>query len=144
MAGAMEMARLLLAGVLAGVFLCSAMVEHAERTLGAAEWIAYKQAKERLFGPVMPAFFGLTLVAAVLVALFFQPMPASWGVVALLVAALLVTVIVHLPLNRVFQGWTVASHPADWDDARRRWRNWNWLRCILAVGAFALTVLAAR
>ncbi|MCW4116393.1 DUF1772 domain-containing protein [Aurantimonas sp. MSK8Z-1] len=129
-----------LEGVLAGVFLCSAMVEQAERALPAPEWIAYKQAKERLFGPVMPAFFGVTLVVAIIAGLVPHVRMGQGASVLLLAIALAITVLVHLPLNREFQTWSASSFPAQWSEGRSRWRNWNWLRCVCAVGAFAVSL----
>lgn len=133
---------LLLEGVLSGVFLCSALVEHAERTLDAPAWIAYKQAKERVFGPVMPVFFGVTLASSILGAALPPLRVGPIAVVLLLAAALAITVSVHLPLNKVFQSWSSMSFSPQWKDDRRRWRDWNWARCALALGAFgvALTV----
>jgi uncharacterized membrane protein len=128
-----------LQGVLAGVFLGSALVEQAMAVLEAREWVAYKQAKERLFGPVMPAFFGVTLLAGV-ATLVLAPGTTAGVAVGLLVAALVVTVVVHLPLNRVFQSWSPDAAPAGWNGLRARWRSWNWVRCAMAMAAFAVVV----
>lgn len=87
-------------GLIAGTFFCSALVEHAERNLHAAEWIAYKQAKETVFGALMPLLFGITIFLAVSNAwlhgfsLLLTPGAAS------LVLALIITGAVHLPLNK--------------------------------------------
>lgn len=127
---------------MAGIFLCSAMVEHAMRGLTGPEWIAYKQGKERVFGAVMPAAFGgtalVTLAAAILL-----PLGSGEGVAALLlVGAQAITMIVHLPLNRLLTGWSPAAPPPGWQGARRRWQAWNWARCACAVLAFAVVVAA--
>ena len=124
-------------GLLAGIFIGSCLIEHAMRTLNAPDWIAYKQAKEALFGPVMPVVFAVVLIATVVLA-FLGPHRVAFATASLLlVAALLITVAVHLPLNRAFGGWSAEAHPPDWSPARRRWRDWNWVRGGLAVLAFA-------
>ncbi|WP_375397576.1 anthrone oxygenase family protein [uncultured Sphingomonas sp.] len=128
-------------GLLAGVFLGSCMVEHAARKLGAAAWIPYKQAKEAVFGPVMPIFFGIGLIVCV-VAAVLTGRAAVIAAALLLVVVLAITAIVHLPLNKLFQTWSPTAFPADWDDSRRRWRDWNWVRGVLAVIAFGATLVA--
>jgi uncharacterized membrane protein len=134
----------LFTGLLAGVFLCSGMVEHSARRLGAENWIGYKQSKERLFGPVMPVFFGVGLLVSVAAA-FLAHAHLPFALASFLLAAVLaVTVAVHVPLNRRIQGWSAQQAPEDWNAARRRWRDWNVLRCVLAVAAFCLVAAAVR
>lgn len=130
----------LLDGVLAGVFVGSSMVEHAARTLPAPDWIAYKQAKEAVFGPVMPVAFGVALVATTGGAALLTPHAALAAAVASLGIVLLVTITIHLPLNRRFQTWDSSDYAVTWDEDRRRWRQWNVCRAALAVAAFALVV----
>lgn len=126
-------------GILAGLFLCSGMVEHAARTLGAQAWLAYKQAKEVVFAKVMPP---VSLVAVILTgAGMYAKASVVWGVAfACIVVALAITAIVHLPLNRQFDAWTAQSMPARWVDQRDKWRRWNWIRIAFAVAAFAVMV----
>lgn len=133
----------LLDGLLAGIFIGSSMVEHAARVLGASFWIAYKQAKEAVFAPVMPVLFSLGLIVTAAAAPL-QPEPwALAGATALMAVVLGITVRIHLPLNKRFQTWSPQSHPVTWDADRRRWRNWNLVRTALMCVAF-LFVLTAR
>jgi uncharacterized membrane protein len=129
-------------GLLAGLFLGSCMVEHAMRDLGAGNWIAYKQAKERVYGPIMPAFFmgdlALTIVTAIVA-------PAHWTVglaTILLASSMAITMAVHLPLNRAFGSWSNDAVPITWMALRRRWRDWNWVRSIPVFVAFGLIISA--
>ena len=128
-----------LCAMLAGLFLGSALVEHAMRTLGAAEWIAYKQAKERVFGPVMPPLFGIGLLSAVAAAVISRASPAA---AIVLLAVLAITAIVHLPLNARIMAYAPAEPPAGWSAVRGRWRRWNWVRTGLAIAAALLMVMA--
>lgn len=124
-------------GLLAGVFLASAMVEHGMRKAGGPVWLEYKQAKEVVFGSVMPSFMLATILASLLGAIA-GPGHARFAVTtALLVAALALTVVVHLPLNKAFTTWPTNDPPAAWPKARRRWQTWNWVRTALVVAAFA-------
>jgi uncharacterized membrane protein len=128
-------------GLLAGVFLASALVEQAMAATEASAWLVYKQAKEVVFGAVMPPFMlGGILVS--LAAAIVGPAPTRFAVAtALLVLAMAVTVVVHLPLNKRFTAWTVDAMPPDWSDDRRRWRVWNWGRTATVLLAFAALVL---
>ena len=129
-------------GVLAGLFLCSCLVEQAMRRLDAESWLAYKQAKERLFGPVMPMIFGAVLAGQFALAVSAPYHRVIFGLSsAMLGAALVITVTVHLPLNRVFQSWSAASIPASWQHDRQRWQRWNWARCLPTMAAFAAGLL---
>lgn len=90
----------------------------------------------------MPPFFGLALIVTIAAAIVARGGLASWGAVVLLGITLAITVIVHLPLNKRIQSWSPASPDVDWMIVRQRWRRWNWVRCGLAVLAFALVVSA--
>ena len=127
-------------GVLAGVFLGSSLVEHAMRHLSAANWIAFKQAKEAVFGPVMPPFFGVGSLVTIASAILLSPHLPFAVAAAFLAGALAITVVVHLPLNKLFQSWSPTAYPIDWNAGRKRWRDWNWLRTLLALIAFGLIV----
>lgn len=64
--------------------------------------------------------------------------PAAVGV-ALMMAALIVTLTVNVPLDALFGQWTVATIPPDWYAARDRWAFSHDLRtilCVAALGAF--------
>ena len=130
----------LLNGLLAGTFLGSSLVEHSARVLNGPDWLAYKQAKEAVFGPVMPVFFVIVFISSLLIAVL-GPQKQAFGITsALLFVALVITVVVHLPLNKQFQGWSTGCLPSGWDRARRRWRNWNWARSACAIAAFTAAV----
>ena len=134
---------LLLSGLLAGTFIGSTMVEHAARMLNASNWIAYKQAKEVTFAAVMPASLLLTIVALAAATVAGSATRTSWsfGFAALcLLGVLVITVVVHLPINKFIQAASQDLIPAAWDEQRRRWRGWNLARCALAILAFALAL----
>lgn len=135
-----EKAATLLEGLLAGVFVGSCMIEHAARILPAQHWIPYNQAKDALYGPVMPVFFAVTLSASAVATCFKPAMHQSVATAFLLIAGI-VTVCVNVPLNRTFRTWSSSDHPDGWADARRRWQVWNAVRCASAVSAFGVAVL---
>jgi len=124
-------------GLLAGVFLCSSLIEHAMRTLEAPHWLAYAQAKEKVFGPVMPVFFGIGLLFTIILGSVMVPHTLPTLAAVLLVAAGIITKVVNLPLNARFRSWTAETIPGDWWQDRSRWRTWNVRRTLLAIAAFA-------
>jgi uncharacterized membrane protein len=129
-------------GLMAGVVLGSALVEQSARSLPAEGWIRYKQAKERVFGPVMP-FLLAAAVAASSVAAFGSTRAAFCIATLLLLLLLAVTVVVHIPLNQAIEAFPPSVPPTDWIGARDRWRSWNWARATAAVAAFGAAVLGA-
>jgi uncharacterized membrane protein len=60
--------------------------------------------------------------------------PAAVGVI-LMMAALIVTLTVNVPLDSLFGQWTVATIPPDWYAARDRWAFHHDLRTILSIAA---------
>ena len=69
--------------------------------------------------------------------------PAAIGV-ALMVAALIVTLTVNVPLDSLFGQWTLATIPPDWYAARDRWAFHHDLRTILSVAALGAFLGSAR
>jgi uncharacterized membrane protein len=49
----------------------------------------------------------------------------------------------NVPINRRVKNLDPAAVPADWQDPRRLWRNWNLLRTALAFSALAVLGSAA-
>ena len=61
--------------------------------------------------------------------------------VALMAAAMTVTLAVNVPLDMRFVEWTIDTLPPDWRLARERWEFYHGLRTLLSVAA--LTSLVA-
>lgn len=132
---------MLLTGVLVGLFVCSAMIEHAMRRLSAPHWIGYKQAKEAVFGPVMPVLFGIVLLLSITAAVATPTLRAG-AAACIMTAILVITLKVHVPLNSRIQTWNGTEYAVTWDNDRRRWRDWNVARTLLVVLAWGLMVTA--
>lgn len=107
------------------------------RRLDALAWLSYKQAKEVTFAAVMPGFLVTTVLLTIATA---ATQPKPWGpagACALLLLAFAVTAVVHLPINKLVQACPPSAPPPHWDQLRKKWRVWNWVRCVMAVSAFA-------
>jgi uncharacterized membrane protein len=60
----------------------------------------------------------------------------------LMVAVLVVTLAVEVPLDNRIKGWTPSTLPSDWQDLRARWAAFHTLRTFLSLGAVAAAVAA--
>jgi uncharacterized membrane protein len=66
------------------------------------------------------------------------------GALALLLAALITTLVVNVPINLAEAGWNVSNPPGDWADIRDRWQVGHAVRTFAAFLAFgALSAAAA-
>jgi len=61
----------------------------------------------------------------------------------LMVAVLVVTLSVEVPIDNKIKTWTLATLPSDWKDIRARWAGFHTLRTFLSLGAVAAAVAAA-
>ncbi|MDQ3987912.1 MAG: DUF1772 domain-containing protein [Actinomycetota bacterium] len=138
-------AAIVLTGVLAGAVLGTWL---SEASLGSSTelWIAYHQAITASYTGALPTIGGLGLIAAL------AALTVSWRVprdrwliltaVACLMIGLIVTVVVHFPINAEIATWRPAAPPADWQQLRGRWLTAHAVRTALAVVGFTLLVIA--
>jgi uncharacterized membrane protein len=104
-------------------------------------------------GVPMAILLPLSLLSAlVTLALLWPGRPvAFWWLLAgflLMVAALVVTLVVEVPIDNRIEAWTAATVPSDWRSIQSRWELWHTIRTflsILAVVAVTIsTAVAAR
>jgi hypothetical protein len=57
---------------------------------------------------------------------------------ALMMAALLITLSVNVPIDNQIKTWTATSLPANWADVRERWEAYHTARTFVSIGAFVL------
>jgi uncharacterized membrane protein len=60
----------------------------------------------------------------------------------LMVAVLVVTLAVEVPLDNRITTWNLATLPSDWQDLRARWATFHTLRTFLSLAAVAAAVAA--
>jgi uncharacterized membrane protein len=130
-------------GIVAGIFVGSAMVEHTAAALPGSAWTAYRQNKERLFGRVMPPLMVAAILLPAARTLYPPGQVQPWFLAAagLMFGALAVTVIRHIPLNRAIDRFPVSDPPENWRDFRARWQSGHWLRTMLTIGGFFAAVV---
>jgi len=99
---------------------------------------------------LMPAALLSALVVAVLLVRRGQTRSSVFVVSAfvLLLAAMIITLMVNVPIDRQIQGWTTATLPADWSAIRDRWELYHGLRTLISLMAlsslFASTLSSTR
>jgi Anthrone oxygenase len=134
-------------GLMVGVELSVAFVVNpiVDRLPGNAGLLARSDGA-RMLGRVMPLWYiGSTLLAAGTALSDTAAAAPAWGAAALLVASVVMSVALLVPINNRSQGWTPATAPPDWREQIGQWDRLHLVRLALIVAAFVLvTVAAAR
>lgn len=106
--------------------------------------IAARSHGGRMLGRVMPFWYigGTLLVAGTALA---EPAAAgpAWTAVALLLASVVISVAVLVPINNRSKKWTPETVPDDWREQKSRWDRLHLVRLALIVAAFVLVTVAA-
>ena len=104
---------------------------------------------ENLGGP-MAVLLPLALLSALITLVLLRPGGRTapfWWLLAgflLLVAALVITLAVEVPIDNKIEAWTVATLPGDWRSIQSRWELWHTIRTFLSIAAVvAVTITTA-
>ncbi|GAA3718236.1 DUF1772 domain-containing protein [Gordonia hankookensis] len=109
--------------------------------------VAMQRINVAILNPVFALiFFGGLLFGALGIALWWQETLRWWLIVAvvLYLVALLITMGVNVPLNTRLDGTgsvSAADAPTVWEDFVRPWVQWNIVRALAAVAAFAVMLV---
>ena len=71
---------------------------------------------------------------------------AFWWLAAgflLMVAALVITLAVEVPIDNRIQAWTAATLPADWRSIQSRWELWHTIRTFASIAAVIAATVSA-
>jgi uncharacterized membrane protein len=71
---------------------------------------------------------------------------AFWWVLAgflLMVAALVITLAVEVPIDNQIETWTAATLPGDWRSIQSRWELWHTIRTFLSIAAVVAATISA-
>lgn len=88
------------------------------------------------------------VVGLVVVVLLFRARSTATGWLSLvglllMIAVLVITLAVEVPIDDLINTWTEATLPSDWEQIRARWVTFHALRRFLSLGAVAAAVGAA-
>ena len=100
-------------------------------------------------GTPMAILLPLSLLSALLGLVLLWPTghpPAFWWLAAgllLMVAALVITLAVEVPIDHQIQAWTAATLPGDWRSVQARWEWWHTLRTFASIAALIAATISA-
>jgi uncharacterized membrane protein len=137
------MAYVLVAGVMWGTWLSLA---RTMTNYDAATFLTDgKHMIENLATIMAVLMISAVVIGLVVVVLLFRGRSrvAAWlAAIGLLcmIAVLVITLTVEVPIDNLIANWTEATLPADWQEIRARWTIFHTVRTFLALGAVAAAV----
>jgi uncharacterized membrane protein len=117
--------------------------------LSAETFVAVGHQMIHNLGPLMAMLLPVALLSAlVTLILLWQGgcRPAFWWLAAgflLLVAALVITLAVEVPIDNQIQDWTAATLPGDWRSIQSRWELWHTIRTFTSIAAVVAATISA-
>jgi uncharacterized membrane protein len=99
-------------------------------------------------GVPMAVLLPLALLTALVTLVLLWPDRAAafWWLAAgfvLMVAALVVTLAVEVPIDNRIQTWTAATLPGDWRSIQSRWELWHTVRTFASIAAVVAATISA-
>ncbi|MEU5120259.1 DUF1772 domain-containing protein [Streptomyces asoensis] len=99
----------------------------------------------RMLGALMPFWYIGSLVLSAVWAVAGWNHPGAGLVViaaALLIASVIMSLLLLVPINNQGKTWTPENRPADWKEQMNRWDRYHYVRVAIIVAAFAFLVTA--
>jgi uncharacterized membrane protein len=116
--------------------------------LSAETFLAVGHQMIQNLGVPMAILLPLALLSALaaLALLWRRRGPAFWWLAAgflLMVAALVITLAVEVPIDNQIEAWTAATLPADWRSIQSRWELWHTIRTFTSIAAVVAATISA-
>jgi uncharacterized membrane protein len=133
----------LVAGVMWGTWLSLA---RTMTNYDAATFLADgKHMIENLATIMAVLMISAVVIGLIAVVLLFRSRSTAAGWLAaigllLMIAVLVITLAVEVPIDNLIANWTEATLPADWQAIRARWSTFHTVRTFLSLGAVAAAV----
>jgi uncharacterized membrane protein len=99
----------------------------------------------RMLGTLMPFWYVGSLALSAVWAIAGWDRPGAGLVVvaaALLIASVIMSLLLLVPINNRGKTWTPENRPADWKEQMNRWDRYHYVRVAVIVAAFAFLVTA--
>ena len=130
-----------LVGLIAGLLVGTAIEQKTLEVLDGPAWITARQSTDAVFSRVLPWWWNSTLLM-----LFFaylnrggaRGMFLVGGL--LLLAGIVVTVAIEVPMNKQVVTWDAGAMPAGWVAVRDRWWRFHVVRTVLGAVGFCFAV----
>ena len=116
--------------------------------LSAETFLAVGHQMIRNLGVPMAILLPLSLLSAlVTLALLWSHRHAAafWWMAAgflLMVATLVITLAVEVPIDNQIENWTAATLPGDWRSIQSRWQLWHTMRTFTSIAAVAAVTIS--
>ena len=99
-------------------------------------------------GMPMAVLLPLALVSGLVTLVLLWPDRAAafWWLAAgfvLMVAALVITLAVEVPIDNRIEAWTAATLPGDWRSIQSRWELWHTIRTFASIAAVVAATISA-
>jgi uncharacterized membrane protein len=108
-----------------------------------AGFIRITQILSKNLGPVMRFLLPGCILMMIIAACLYQPTSPvylSLPAIILIIASLIITVAVEVPIVKSVEQWTAATLPANWQAKRDRWIKFHLYRVLAGLTAFALWI----
>lgn len=131
-------------GLMVGVELAVAAVLNPVLDRLSRGAVAARSDAARTLGRVMPFWYFGSVALAVSWTVLAWSDERTWTIAtaaALLVASVLMTVTLLVPINARVARWTAETAPADWKQQVHRWDRLHYVRVAVLVAAFTLLAL---
>lgn len=134
-----------LSGLFAGFLLTVLVLEGSVRSEGAAVYTQVRLIELKHLDDLASALLlpGLVAISVLILTSFRRGTARRWWAVAallLLLATLVISVSISVPINTMQQEWSVALPPTNWADVRDRWQLAHLARTTTAGLAFLLLI----
>ena len=141
-------AAVLLAGLIGGLLLGTAIEQHTLKVLSGSAWITARHSTDAVFSKLLPWLWNATLLL-LFTAAYLNRGNARWlflGGALLLLLGIVVTLVIEVPMNKQIAVWDEAVVPPQWAAIRDRWLRFHNVRTAAGVCAFvsALSGFATR
>jgi uncharacterized membrane protein len=117
--------------------------------LSAETFVAVGHQMIQNLGAPMAVLLPLALLSALVTLALLWPggrTAAFWWMAAgflLMVAALVITLAVEVPIDNQIETWTAATLPADWRSIQSRWELFHTIRTFLSIAAVVAATIGA-
>lgn len=130
-------------GAVAGLMYGVSLAAYADGNLPKEAWVRQQQAKDKVYGRVMPPVSVSTAVSLTGAAVLSRGRARRWFAAGALFAVTsnMLTVGKEVPLNKVIVSWDPESAPPNWTDVRAQWYSNHILRAVPAALSFGCAVL---
>ncbi len=131
-----------LVGLIAGLLVGTAIEQKTLEVLDGPAWITARHSTDAVFSRVLPWWWNSTLLLLFFAA-YLNRGGARWMFLVgglLLLAGIVVTLVVEVPINKQVAAWQVGAMPAEWAALRDRWWRFHVVRSGMGVVGFVFAV----